>query len=296
MILLHNELNITPVKRQFDKVLDKLKKDDFKSADVKKMVGTNYYRAKLDDANRLLLQFGRCNGQTYLLILEVILNHDYANSRFLRGAKVDETKCHALNSLNDVKDAPLPISHVNNETGRFHMLDKILSFDTVQTDIYRMPLPLIMIGSAGSGKTALTLEKMKLLTGNILYVTLSDYLKENARQLYYSFGYENVQQITTFLSFKEFMASIQPLEGTEMTYKLFEAWLDKYKRSYKIENSYKIFEEFKGVITGSSIEQPYLSLDDYIHLGIKQSIFRVEERNTIYELYNAPQKLDSSVR
>lgn len=70
-ILLHNDLNTTPVKRQFDKVLACLEKGDFRSADVKKMAGTAYYRAKLDDTHRLLFQFGRYDGQMYLLILEM---------------------------------------------------------------------------------------------------------------------------------------------------------------------------------------------------------------------------------
>lgn len=284
-ILLHNDLNVTPVKRQFDKVLNNLQKDDFRSADVKKMVGTAYYRAKLDDTNRLLFQFGRYNEQTYLLILEVILNHDYANSRFLRGAVVDETKLYALRTEKDIKDAPLSISHVNTQTGRFHLLDKILSFDAVQTEVYQMPLPIIMIGSAGSGKTALTLEKMKQLTGNILYVTLSEFLKDNARQLYYSFGYNNAKQIVTFLSFKDYMSSIQSVEGNEMTYKVFDDWIHKYKNTHKIRNTYKVYEEFKGVITGSTIEKAYLSKEEYIDLGIKQSIFLTAERSGIYELF-----------
>jgi AAA domain/Ankyrin repeats (many copies) len=284
-ILLHNDLNVMPVKRQFDKVLNNLQKNDFKSADVKKMVGTAYYRAKLDDTHRLLFQFGRYNEQTYLLILEVIMNHDYANSRFLRGAVVDETKLYALRTEKDIKEALPPISHVNTQTGRFHLLDKILSFDSVQNEVYQMPLPIIMIGSAGSGKTALTLEKMKLLRGHILYVTLSDFLKDNARQLYHSFDYQNPNQNVTFLSFKEYVSTIQTVEGVEMTYKLFDKWIYKYQHTYKIRNSYKVFEEFKGVITGSCIEKAYLSKEEYIDLGIKQSIFLKEERSGIYELF-----------
>jgi hypothetical protein len=97
------------VKRQFDKVLIHFQKEDFKSADVKKMSGTAYYWAKLDDTHRLLFQFGRYDEQTYLLILEVILNHDYANSRFLRGAAVDESKLNPLRSTKDIQEAPLSI-------------------------------------------------------------------------------------------------------------------------------------------------------------------------------------------
>ena len=51
--------------------------------------------------------------------------------------------------------------------------------------------PLIIVGSAGSGKTALTLEKMKAAAGDILYVTRSPFLARHARDLYYAHGYES---------------------------------------------------------------------------------------------------------
>ena len=40
---------------------------------------------KLDDKNRLLFKLGQYGGQTVLLILEVVRNHDYAKARFLNG-------------------------------------------------------------------------------------------------------------------------------------------------------------------------------------------------------------------
>jgi len=54
--------------------------------------------------------------------------------------------------------------------------------------------PLVIIGPAGSGKTAVTLAKMREATGDVLYVTLSAYLAQTARRLYGAHGYENPQQ------------------------------------------------------------------------------------------------------
>ena len=48
----------------------------------------------------------------------------------------------------------------------------------------------MLIGGAGSGKTALTLEKLKAVDGDVLYVTHSAYLAQNARDLYYAQGFE----------------------------------------------------------------------------------------------------------
>ena len=54
--------------------------------------------------------------------------------------------------------------------------------------------PLVIIAPAGSGKTAVTLAKMREATGNVLYVTLSAYLAQTARRLYGAHGYENPRQ------------------------------------------------------------------------------------------------------
>lgn len=99
------------------------------------------------------------------------------------------------------------------------MLDKIISFDDVQNKALALRPPVILIGSVGSGKTVLTLEKLKQLEGDILYVTLSPYLTENARNLYYANGYENERQSIDFLAYGEFMESIRVPEGREVTFR-----------------------------------------------------------------------------
>ncbi len=285
--LFYNDLAVGKLKKSIDKVVGLLREGDFRAADVKKMPNFGYYRAKLDDTNRLLFKIGVYENQKYLFILEVINNHAYEKSRFLNGGIVDENK---LVSLKDPKDVPAdeiaPIGYVNSLKKSFHLLDKILSFDEIQTEILHLPTPSIIIGSAGSGKTALTLEKVKILPGKILYTTLSAYLVENASNLYSSFEYENTKQEVEFLSFFEYLSTIDVPKGKEVDFRSFDQWISRYRQSHKIKDSYKIFEEFKGVLTGSMIDKAYLSLDDYLTLGVKQSIFPVSERNLIYDLFS----------
>ena len=142
-----------------------------------------------------------------------------------------------------------------------------------------------MIGSAGSGKTALTLEKMKDAIGDILYVTRSPYLVHNSRNLYYALNYENDAQEVSFLSFAEYLASLRVPEGREMSTRDFEQWFARHRAASKLKDAYQLFEEFKGVITGPSTDHPYLSREDYLDLGIRQSIFAAEEREQVYELF-----------
>jgi len=200
-ILIYNELNPSHLKKQYDKIVEMLRHDDFYSAEVKKLTPTPYYRAKLDYANRLLFRIVTYQQKNYILILEIIPNHAYEKSRFLNGATIDENKLTIITKDNINQQITDPIFYLNDDNPHFHILDKIISFDWQQDNIFNHPIPLIIIGSAGSGKTMLTLEKMKSCPGSVLYVTNSPYLVQNARDLYYANYYTNDDQEVEFLSY-----------------------------------------------------------------------------------------------
>jgi len=86
-ILQYNDLDISRVPKPFERAAAHLRAGDFRAADVKKLAGTPFYRAKLDRADRLLFRFARHGDRTFLLLLEVIYNHEYEKSRFLNGAR-----------------------------------------------------------------------------------------------------------------------------------------------------------------------------------------------------------------
>ena len=115
------------------------------------------------------MQFARHGNETVCLALEVIHNHAYEHSRFLRGAS--------------------------------------LNWD--QFDLDDAPAPLILVGSAGSGKTALTLEKLRLARGRVLYVTQSAFLAQSAQAMYFAHGFEAGGQEPEFLSYREFIETLQ---------------------------------------------------------------------------------------
>lgn len=285
-ILYYNDLHYTKVKKQFDKVVEQLRSNQFAAAEIKKMANTGYYRAKLDEENRLLFKFAKYRDQTYLLLLEIILHHNYKDSRFLNGAIIDDSKIQILQKPEQaIADDFVKIPYINPKSKYFNLLDKIISFDEDQQEVFKLPTPLIVIGSAGSGKTALTLEKIKTLRGNILYVTLSPYLVENSTALYYSFNYRNEDQEIDFLSFKEYVETLHIPAGRELTFRNFDAWFTRHRNTVKIRDAYKLFEEFKGVLTGMRVDKPYLSREDYLALGVRQSVFLADERDQVYTLF-----------
>ena len=266
-----------------DKLIDRLSADDFRSAEVKK-IGDNLFRARLDRSNRLLFSLYRHEGECFALLLEYIPRHAYDKSRFLaRGAQIDEERIPAV-TTEAAEQAP-ELGYLNPEQSRFHLLDKVLSFDEDQEAIYRQPSPLIIIGSAGSGKTALTLEKMKDADGDILYVTRSAFLVENARELYYANGWQREDQNIDFLSFREFLETIEVPSGKEITPRAFAAWAARQHLPRDLKDSHRVFEEFQGAISGSDPDKAFLDRQDYRALGVRQSIFAEELRGAVYDLF-----------
>lgn len=285
-LLYYSDLNIGKLQAAFNKVEGFLQKGDFKSADVKKMVNSDFYRAKLDKTNRLLFKFAQYQGDTYLLLLEVIHQHAYDKSRFLRGAEIKEQNFRPVSKLDKVPDEDRKaLVYINPEQKSFHLLDKVISLDSEQQQIYGLPAPLIIIGSAGSGKTALTLEKMKHFTGKVAYLSRSPYLVENAQKIYYANNYDNPKQEIDFLSFEDYLESIQRPKGKDISFRDFDRWFSRYQQAVKIKDGYKLFEEFKGVLTGSITDKAYLSRADYLSLGVKQSIYLEREREKVYDVF-----------
>lgn len=267
----------------YDKFVQAITADNFTQADVRK-IDTNLYRARLNIRDRLLFSFYRYNDETVCLVLEYLPNHTYHASRFIRQQVViDEDRLLPVLTTADVQ--PEPISYINPTQGRFYRLDKMLSFDDDQQALYAHPLPLVIVGSAGSGKTALVLEKMKQAAGEILYLSLSSFLVEKARALYTTSGEANESQQIDFLSLGEFLETLSVPEGTEVTFSTFNAWLPRNKTAISLGSAHTLFEEFRGVIGASVSEGGPLSREAYLALGIKQSLYPTETRGEVYTLF-----------
>lgn len=286
--ILHiSELDIKGIKKKYDKVIIALASGDFASADVRKMGATAFYRARLDIRDRLLFRFVRYGEIMHILLLEHIVNHNYSTSRFLRGALLPpEDKWVLLSKEAEIPmDTVEPLRYLHPKVSSLNLLNKFISFDELQHSVYQLQPPLVIIGSAGSGKTALLLEKIKMLTGSVAYFSLSPYLVESAEQLYYANHFLNENQEVEFLSLTDYIASLEVPKGREIHFRAFEVFFAKHSQVLKIKEPYRVYEEFKGVITGTPVHTAYLSLEEYLGLGIKQSIFPQEDRPKIYSLF-----------
>jgi hypothetical protein len=268
-----------------ERTIEALGTGDFRVADARKLRNADIYRARLDDTNRLLFKFGEHSGRKVVLVLEVVRNHAYDRARFLNGGSYTESDFEPAHAAPGVVPATDRLRYVHPSSNALHVLDKPLSFDDAQSRVFATALPLIVVGSAGSGKTALTLEKLKTIPGHGAYLTRSSFLVENARSLYFANGYENAGQEVEFLSLRELVETIDVPRGREATWADFSAWYTRMRGAFKLRDSHKIYEEIKGVITGAAEDAPHLGEDEYMALGVRQSIFLGEDRPLVFQVF-----------
>lgn len=284
-ILEYVALDTSHVEKAYRKVVQAIAAGDFRAAQVKKLTSLThgkFYRARLGDADRLLFSLVRHGDEVCALMLEVIRNHDYDGSRFLRGAAIDDAKIPDCDVAEAIREAT-PLRYLHPEHATVHLLDKPISFDDAQEAIYRMPVPLVVVGSAGSGKTALTLEKLKHAEGEVLYVTHSAYLAQSARDLYYAHGFEHAGQEAVFLSYREFVESIHVPPGREALWRDFAGWFARMRQAFRDIDAHQAFEEIRGVIAAA--HGGVLSRAAYRALGVRQSIFAEARREAVYDLF-----------
>lgn len=282
-ILEYVGLDTSGLEDQYCRTREAIARGDFRAAEVRKLVGRErLYRAKLDRTDRLIFSLVKHGDEVGALMLEVVRNHDYGKSRFLRGAAIDEGKLREV-ALGDAIAEATSVRYLHPERAAVHFLDKPLSFDEAQDAVYRLPAPQIIVGGAGSGKTALALERLKSVMGEALYVTQSAYLARNARDLYYAEGFEREDQDVTFLSYRELLESIRIPPGREVRWRDFEGWYARHRHAFKGIEAHQAFEEIRGVLAA----QPagVLSREDYRALGVRRSIFGEADRERLYELF-----------
>ena len=264
-----------------DKVRAAVERDDFRSPDVKKMGVAGFYRAKLDDASRLLLQFVDFRGEKACLALEVIREHAYERSRFLRGAPVDEAK---LQDLGPPAGADAhPVRYLHPTRPDFLYLDKPLSLDDLQEAALRQRAPLVLVGSAGSGKTALLLQRLRGIPGRVAYVTESKWLAETSRSLYVAYGGAPQEQEADFLSYRQLLETVGVPEGRPVTFRDFAGFFERHRQKIRFADAHQAFEELRGVITAEP-EGP-LPRDQYLSLGVRQSMFDAGQRAELFGLW-----------
>ena len=171
-------------------------------------------------ANRLLLQFARHGGETVCLALEVIENHAYR--RLALSARARRSMRPGSSANPRLRRQTLPAAETvaaalaAREPRRGSSCSTSRSSSTKRRKRCAVcPRRWVLVGSAGSGKTAVTLAKLREAEGRVLYVTQSAYLAQAARALYDAHGYQNPAQDADFLSYRELLETLRVPPGRE---------------------------------------------------------------------------------
>lgn len=165
--------------------------------------------------------------------------------------------------------------------------------------------PHFIAGSAGSGKSTITLRKLLNLEENhefyniskILYLTANRYLKDNSFEQYLEFRKEG-KKIADFFTLKEFIC--QKLQVSSKQVVEFNKFKEFFRLSYPNRRKFnlsieEIYSEINGIIKGLMIKgnadnwnrdlnQRTISLEDYLNLSSKYSTLDKENRIFFYEV------------
>lgn len=205
--------------------------------------------------------------------MEVIPNHDYENSRFLKST--DKTKIIEIRETGEESIKKSSDTVEIKDTPQVCWLGKFITLSAKQEDIVEDTkyLPLIVSGSAGSGKTSVALEKFRKIEGHVkgkvLYITQSENLIKQSKELYeYVYWDEIADEFKIgipdrieFLSLHEFLEKqAEDIKGkTPIDRNKFFSWFNKVCKKDKFKNyakdGDKIFEEFTAVIAGGNLSK-----------------------------------------
>lgn len=289
---------------------------------IKKITGANsLYEFRVDSGDRiffLLNSFSRDDIEGNLIFL-IYSSHDMAIKKakrkeinesslkdFIAFDKEDNIESIDENFFNynnlityEIIDDSHFIENFYNKKYKYYYLN-----DEQYSCLVDLP-PHFIAGSAGSGKSTITLRKLLNLEENyefydiskILYLTANRYLKDNSFEQYLEFRKEG-KKIADFFTLKDFICQKLQVSSKQIIEfnKFKEFFLLSYPNRKKFNLSIEeIYSEINGIIKGLMIKgnadnwnrdlnQRTIALEDYLNLSSKYSTLDRENRIFFYEI------------
>ena len=212
-------------------------------ATVEKMVGHNIYKTRINRSDRLFWITHVRQGQAYIEILEIILNHDYQKSRWLRPGVLqhylEKRTLATANAATNIDEVPCVPAEFSPAVRYYDQ--RFIEYTPEQNQVFSAQTPVIITGAAGSGKSCVLFEALQKMcaqmdregaTGQILYVAQSTLLVSNIRSMW-----GESDQRVLFLSYNELVQHLDPsctLEnkmGSEYFFSWFTSYIEQKERA-----------------------------------------------------------------
>ncbi|HVQ76955.1 MAG TPA: UvrD-helicase domain-containing protein, partial [Candidatus Binatia bacterium] len=170
-----------------------------------------------------------------------------------------------------------------------------LKLTAEQYAVVRAPGPVLLSGSAGSGKTTIAVHRLAAATGGhglgrALYVTYSAWLRDHARRLFTALlasRGDTPAAPPLFVTMEELYRSLLGPAvsgaGRVIDYPGFAAW---YASTFRRADAALAWEEIRSIVKGACLDpgRDLLRRDEYEALGRKRAPLFVRERPRLHEV------------
>lgn len=330
-VLIHPEVETWRIKYfprgEISHIVDKINtfvsnEQKIKNSQIRQIVsGHKLYKIRINKSDRLLFSINGTD-ENLSLKIHMIGNHQQG--------EIAHNSFEKLLEQNDSNflDWPIEIDRIESEkeiskfNAKRHLYyrwqdidrDRIAinstaklwwQLDSEQEKISQMCGPVILKGSAGSGKTTIALYRLLGWKTNndsenssSLYLTYSSKLKESAQELFEALRYDNqniiFQTVDEFLT--QFLEICEPIINFEYFKEIIKSKKNKQSAHFSDD---LLWEEFRGIIKGCVYlsfksqacltEKQYLDLKS-VDLTDQDSLFSIVQRKEVYRIFKLYQK------
>ena len=296
----------------YQKTIDQVLFGDYQSADLDLKTLKNasrVYTARINDADRLLFKTLVVDGQPQMLLLDVITNHDYTKSKYFR-RHAAQTPSATLPEWDAIESQELwfakPVQgkrcdHDYTLIPVYDYNQQFITFNADQDDALVAPLPMILSGPPGSGKTCVAMAMLtQFMQGRdvsvskkVLYVTESQRLTHRLQAMWDEMHIDEPRDVV-FLSYNDVLISLVSTgERALVSRDDFAEWFPRFIQQVKtILKGLKKPTQACDVLAAVPVKQIYqefrilssYSKEDYLTLGKRASLFRdLELRQMLYQ-------------
>ncbi len=287
-----------------------------KSADLKKKRTTaaRVFTLKINDSDRALVNFEMIDGHCYIQVLDIILEHNYRDS--LLNHPKELKKCIKDLSQRSLKDSikhDFQASELQASESNSVQLDEALFYNHQwivlndrQNQVQNAPMPLIISGAPGSGKTCIALSLLLSAaeqmpddnaTRKVIYITSAEGLVNQLKDAWQANYATKIKGFEVdFITYDQLILKLDPsLKDKE---KVSEAsFNDWFKSCYKQQQKHKVRVAADAGLEISKEQEALLyqelrilcaySKEKYLDLGQKQSFFNREVKAEMYEIFKS---------